>query len=227
MFKSSNHKESNGGGSPKILTPGTHRCRIVDLKLDVPPYNKESYFIVLTLEGMDMGNGFEGIAVDKNNPTLGTYRGQIASVRSGRYPLSTYEYNGKTIQRDEQMFRWINNLAKQMGVLSAMNAAGVEGDTIEEYIANTRKFLVNPELWGNFTIMGQEYFTEGYDKPNYRMFFPKAEGKMFPFVVDSEKVEQNLIKFDAAKHIIPAKKEEPSESVTSFGGQSGKSDLSL
>ena len=115
-----------------------------------------------------------------------------------------------------------------MGVLPAMNAAGVEGDTIEEYISNVRKFLVNPELWGNFTIMGQEYFTEGYDKPNYRLFFPKVEGKLFPFVVDSEKVDQNLIKFDEAKHILPAKKDDAkSEPVTSFGGQSGASDLSL
>ena len=73
MFKSSNYKESEGSSVPKILTPGTHYCRIVDVTLDISAYNKEAYFIVLKLEGVDQGDKFKGIDIDKNNPSLGSY----------------------------------------------------------------------------------------------------------------------------------------------------------
>lgn len=219
MFNSKNFNPNAGSNVPKILNPGTHYCRIADLKFDAPPYDPAAYFLVLTLEGVDRGDDFAGIAKDKQNPSLGNYRGQIANVRSGRYPFSTYTYDGRVIQRDEQIFRWVNNLAKQMGVLDRMNAEGVQAETIEEYVDAVRSYLVNEELWGHFTLAGQEYFTEGYDKPNYRMFFPKQEGKNFPYAAlegpDGQPV--NFLTFDKAKHII-VKKEE-GEAVASFGGQ--------
>lgn len=222
MFTSKNFNPNAGGNYPKIMSPGTHYCRIVDMKLDRPPYmpEKEPYFVLLTLEGVDLGNDFQGIAIDKNDPSRGNYRGQIASVRSGRYPFTTYTYNGNTIQRDDQIFRWVNNLAKQLGVLEQMNADNVEASTIEEYVDVVRRYVVNPELWAHHTIGGQEYFTEGYDKPNYRMFYPKPEGKLLPFaaVEDENGQPLNLLNFDRAKHII-VKADETAETVTEFQGQ--------
>jgi hypothetical protein len=224
MFKSSSFNPNAGSSVPKILTPGTHYCRIMEIKLDTPPYDAEAYSINLLLEGTDRGDEFQGVAIDKNRPELGTYRGQIANVRSGRYPFSTYEFQGKTIQRDDQIFRWVNNLAKQMGVLDRMNADGLQADTIEEYVSAVAKYLTDPELWGYFTIGGQEYFQEGYDKPNYRMFFPKQEGKNFPFsaLENDDRQPLNLLPFDRDKHIIADKSRSdaaPAESVSGFGGQ--------
>ena len=224
MFKASNFNPNAGSNVPKILTPGTHFCRIIEMKLDTPPYDPEAYSINLLLEGTDRGDDFQGVAIDKNRPELGTYRGQIANVRSGRYPFSTYTFQGKEIQRDEQIFRWVNNLAKQMGVLDRMNADGLEAETIEEYVAAVAKYLTDPELWGYFTIGGQEYFTEGYDKPNYRMFFPKNEGKLFPYsaLENDDRQPLNLLPFDRDKHIIADKSRAeaaPAESVSGFGGQ--------
>lgn len=223
MFKVTSFNPNAGSSVPKIMSPGTHYCRIVELKLDVPPYNKDAYSINVTLEGVDRGDDFQGIAIDKTNPTLGNYRGQIANVRSGRYPFSTYVYQGKEISRDEQIFRWVNNLAKQMGVLERMNADNVEASTIEEYVDAVKKYVTNPELWGYFTIAGQEYFTEGYDKPNYRLFFPKQEGKLFPFsaLENEERQPLNLLAYDRDKHIIVKTDESASESsIQGFGGQS-------
>lgn len=221
MFTSKSFNANAGSNVPKILTPGTHLCRIADLKLETPPYKTDSYFLVLTLEGVNRGKEFAGIAKDKNNPSLGNYEGQIANVRSGRYSFSDYTYNGKEIKRDNQIFKWVNTLAKQLGVLDAMNANNVSGDTIEEYVANVKKYITNPELWAHHTIAGQEYFTAGYDKPNYRMFYPKQEQSLFPVsaLEDQNGNPVNLIPFDAAKHIVAAKEETPSESVDSFGGQ--------
>ena len=221
MFNSKNFNPSAGSSMPKIMNPGTHYARIVDMRLDAPPYKADSYFVVLQLEGVDQGDSFVGLPIDKTNPSLGNYRGQIANVRSGRYSFSDYTYDGRQITRDEQIFRWVNNLAKQMGVLEKMNADNVEAETIEDYVAIVRRYLVNPELWGYFTIGGQEYYTEGYDRPNYRLMFPKPEGKLFPFsaLEDEDRKPANLIAYDAAKHIIAAKQDEPAEAVAGFGGQ--------
>lgn len=205
MFKSSDYKESKGSSIPKILTPGTHYCRIIDVTIDVPAYNKEASFIVLKLEGKDMGNDFKGIDIDRNNPSLGSYRGQIASVKSQQYPFSDYVYNGKPVKRDKSMFNWINQLAKAMGVFEKMNEKGVEGETIEDYIYGVRKYLIDPELWGHFTIGGAEYFNEGYSNPNYRLFFPKLQGRenLFPFSAkeDENKNPINFIHFNEKEHI--------------------------
>lgn len=222
MFKSSDFNPNAGNNVPKIINPGTHLCRVVDVKLDAPAYKKEAYFIVLTLEGPDRGPEFVGLPIDKMNPSLGNYKGQIGNVRSGRYPFSDYVYEGREISRDEQMFRWINNVAKQLGVLDAMNAGnGIQAATIEEYVDAVRKFITAPGLWAQFTVAGQEYFTEGYDRANYRLFFPKQEGKLLPYsaLEDAEGNPVNFLPYNAAKHII-VKVEEPAQTVTEFGGQS-------
>jgi hypothetical protein len=110
------------------------------------------------------------------------------------------------------MFNWINQLAKAMGVFDKMNEKGVEGDTIEDYIYGVRKYLIDPELWGHFTIGGSEYFNEGYSNPNYRLFFPKLQGKenLFPFSAseDADKNPLNFIYFDEKLHIKPADSKE-------------------
>ena len=222
-FKSADFKPATGAGIPKLLNPGTHYCRIIDITLDEPPYKKDAYFINVKLEGQDRGDDFQGIDIDKNNPSLGKYRGQVAYVKSGQYAFSTYTYEGKVIERDQQIFRWVNNLARQMGVLDKMNAKGVEADTIEDYVMEVRKYLIDPELWGHFTIAGKEYFNEGYSNPNYRLFFPKSIKLTHPFsaIEDEDKNPVDFIAFDADTHIIKdaegaAKKEEGDVEVTNF-----------
>lgn len=228
MFKSSNFNPNAGANAPKILTPGTHVCRVVDIKLDAPAYKKDAYFVVVTLEGPERPD-FVGLPIDKMNPALGNYKGQIGNVRNGRYPFSDYTYNGTEIKRDEQIFRWINNLAKQLNLFNAMNAGdGISAGTIEEYVEAVRSFIVKNSPFASFTIGGQEYFTEGYDKANYRLFFPKQEGKDFPYSVleDAEGNMVNFIQFNAEKHII-VKTEEAAAPVTEFGGQSANDMFSV
>jgi hypothetical protein len=200
-FKSNDFNANATSYVPKIMTPGTVRAKISDIKLDVPPYNKEAYSIVVTLEGEEQGGEFQGLPIDRLNPSLGNYKGQVATVRSGRYPFSDYTFQGKEVKRDQSIFKWINNLANQMGVLEKMNADNVTAETIEEYVEVCKKYLLN--TWGMFTIAGTEYFTEGYDKPNYRLFFPKQSGKLLPYsAIESENGWENLLMFNQAEHII-------------------------
>lgn len=212
MFKSSDYKEKKSSSVPKILTPGTHYCRIVDVSIETPVFNKEARFIVFKLEGKDMGDDFKGIDIDKNNPSLGYYRGQVGNVKSSQYAFTDYVANGKTLKRDQAMFNWINRFAKQMGIFEKMNEKGVEGETIEDYIYGVRKYLIDPELWGHFTIGGAEYFNEGYSVPNYRMYFPKIDyaANLYPFsaIEDANKNPTNFIYFDEKLHIKPADSKE-------------------
>lgn len=231
MFKSSDFKEKVGSnGISKIIQPGTHYCRIVDIYLDAPSYDKEAYFVAIKLEGVDRGDDFAGLDLDKNNPSLGKYRGQVGTIKSGQYPFSTYTYEGKQIQRDQQIYNWMNHLAKQMGILQAMNEKGVEGETIEEYVTEVRKYLIDPELWGYFTIAGKEYFNEGYSNPNYRLFLPKVEPRksLYPFsaLEDDDRKALNLIEYNNEVHIIlskerPTTEEQPAEEVKSFEPTTG------
>jgi hypothetical protein len=225
MFQANNFNPNAKGSSiPKVLNPGSHIARVVNVYLDEPAYQagKGTYFVNILLEGQKQEEGFEGIAIDKNNPAMGRYQGQIATVKSGRFPYSTYDFKRTdgsvvTITRDEQIFRFLMNLCMQLNVLESVQNDGVTGANIEEFVENVKPYLINK--WAFFTIAGQEYFTEGYEKPNYRLFFPKNDNKNFPFsaLKDQNGVVQNFMKFDDTKHIVAAKKEQvPAESVDSF-----------
>lgn len=222
MNFSANEYTHNTGSSSKILAPGEHYCRILEVGLSTPPWKAEAYFITLKLEGPDMGADFEGIALDKNNPAMGTHKGQIATVNSFKFPFSDYNYNGKDIMRDNQIFNWINALATQLGVFEDIQRAKINAATIEDYVAKVSPFLTNPELWATFTVAGREYYKDGYDRPNYNLYFPKKEGKNFPYTVKNDEAGNpvaGLIRYDETKHIDKAEKPATSTEVDSFGTQ--------
>ncbi len=229
-FSANEYSHNTTGGSSKILQPGEHYCRIHDLTLVSPPWNDEAYFLCLKLEGPHMGDGFDGIAVDRDNPALGTYDGQIATVNSYRYPFSTYEYQGKEIDRDQQIFNWVNALATQMGVMNDVQKSKIQAETIEEYVTAIKPFLCNPELWGTFTVAGREYYKDGYDKPNYNLFFPKKSGKLFPYTVkenaEGEPVE-NLLRYNEKEHILLAEAPATPTEVDGFGTNNSAPTLDL
>lgn len=212
MFKAASYNPDASTGVPKVFNPGSHIARIVNLSLEEPNYEagKGAYFVNVLLEGQPEDEGFEGILIDKNNTALGRYQGKIATVKSGRYPFSNFTYQGKEITRDEQMFRFIMNLVTQLGALEALQNEDIDGANIEEYFENVKPFLIN--RWGYFTIAGQEYFTEGYERPNYRLFFPKSKSKLHAFsAIKNEAGEViQFLKFDPIEHIVPALKKDAS-----------------
>lgn len=230
MFKAT---EASTGGSSKIIQPGGRLCRIVDVTIETPPYDANNRQIILTLEGVDMGDGFEGVDVDKENPSLGKYRGQVAKVKHDMYDIKDFEWQGDTIAKETQIFNWFNRLARKLGVLSEMNSNNVSGETIEEYIDNAKKYLISPDRWALFTIAGKEYYTEGYDKPNYRLFLAsksmldkedrvKYKNKDAFVLSDDDKSISDLendpgyIKFDPEIHIIKAKQPEAATEIDAF-----------
>lgn len=202
-------KKFSENSRSKILRPGTHYARIVDIRIDVPAYNKDAMSLVFILEGPELPD-FVGAVKNKLNPSEGNYKGQIAYVKSGKYPFSEYTYKGNVYPRDPQIFRFINNLAQGLGVLDKMVEDGIGGETIEEYIYNASKYIIDEELYAYFTIGGKEEKSAEYGL-NYRMYFPKSEKTssgvyLQPFFkaeagLKDEHLKDNMIIFDDAKHI--------------------------
>src|SRR5690606_35260024 len=109
------------------------------------------------------------------------------------------------------------NLATQLGVLEAIKKDQIKAASIEEYVDKVKPYFIGK--WGMFTVGGQEYYTEGYSRPNYRLFFPKVEQGNFPFsaLKDEKGNVIKLIPFNEEQHIVVAKKDTPAEaSVDSF-----------
>jgi hypothetical protein len=226
MFDPKNHVESAANSNiPKILDPGQHYARIVDLYLDIPPYDKKAYNIMVMLEGLPQPEGFEGLDIDSNNPSMGKFKGQVARVRSGKFSFSDFTtQKGEFISRDEQMFRWLNFLATGMGVWDKVVKSGKTASTIEDYAEVIASFVVDPELWGFFTVAGQEY-TNGKGYKAWRLFFPKGSGKAHPFAYasDPEAEPMNFIAYDKGEHLEFEKPKAGGQtggaSVSGFGGQ--------
>jgi len=214
-FSLNDFNPAEGNYVSKILLPGTHKCRIIDLKLERPPYDKDQYNLIFVLEGPEIGDGFEGIQVDRNNPARGNYKGQIASVRSGQFGFKDWVYKGKNILRDESIQTYLGSFLTQMGILDKFQSLKIECLTIEDLVAAVKSFVCKPDFWMYFTIGGQKYFKDGSDFPNYSLYLPKrVEGK-YAYAMTQD--NPNFFTFNEAVHIYEKKvSEDASETVSEF-----------
>jgi len=203
MGFSANDYTPSTGGTSKVLEPGTHLCRIVDVNLQAPSYKPQSYFVTLILEGQPEGGNFVGVARDKNNPALGNYEGKMAYVSNGPYSFDDWTPKGKdVITRDEQIFTYLMNVARNLGLDAKLKADKFEAATIEEFAKGIKKYICN--VWGYFTIAGKQVWKAEYDKPNYNLFLAKYDRK--PSIALEE---ANVLPFNEEVHIIKTEKGTP------------------
>jgi hypothetical protein len=226
MFSSKNADEKVKGSSiPKIIQPGNVIARVLDMTLEVPPYDSNAFNLILSIETKPIGEGFEGLPIDKDVPDLGTYQGQIAKVLTQQYSYSDYtNKEGKTTTKEDMIFRWLWSFAKEIKVADILREKDISGDTIQEYLENAKAYLIDKDRWIHWCIGGSEYENKaGYTQ--YRLFVVKYEKNKSGFELYQEGVQPTrLIKFDESVHI---KKKKPSDDVTSFSGRDGSSDLDL
>ena len=226
MFSSKDADKKVGGTSiPKVIQPGNVVARVLDITLDVPPYDSSAYNVVLTLETAPLGEGFEGLPINKDAPEMGNYEGQVARVQTQQYSYSDYtNKEGKTTLKEDMIFKWLWTFAKEIGASKDLIANNVEGSNIQEYVENAKKYLVGKDRWIHWCIGGSEYENKaGYTQ--YRLFIVKPEKNKYGYQLEvpGEKPSK-LIDFNEALHI---KKKKSSESVDSFEGKDASSDLDL
>src|SRR5690348_3276608 len=125
-------------GLPKSLQPGNHVAKINNITLE-EGFDGGSYFVLLHLEGEDLGQGFEGFLVNKENPNGPRYKGQTGRVKLTPYAFSSGEHNGHKFDRDLSILGALKNLAIALGKQQELNQ--IESKTIEQYIPLATKVL--------------------------------------------------------------------------------------
>ena len=221
--KEAAEKMSGSGSISKVIQPGNVIAKVLDIKLDVPPYDSSAYNIVLTLETEPI-EGFQGLAIDKDNPELGNYKGQVARVQTQQYSYNDYtSKEGKVTKKEDMIFKWLWNFAKEVGASEKLIADDIQADSIEDYLDAAKKYLIDPDKYIHFCIAGSEYENKaGYTQ--YRLFIAKPEKSKLGYeLYKAGEAPSKLLKFDEATHI----KRKKTEKVDSFEGKDANDDLSL
>lgn len=208
----------SSGNLSKTFKPGNLLAKVNSITLEEDRFKPEAngLFINLNLEGVDLGEGFEGFFIDPNDQSKGRHKGQVGKVRvgtvsktGGLFSFQDGQIADRAINRDQEILKFVASLAKAMGKLDEINA--IEADTIEEYIPKASNVL-SGDNFIHWTIAGSEWEKNGY--PQYNLFLAKSDFKAKKYAFSSS--EEDLLKFDEAVHIIRKKKAAP---VDEFAGQ--------
>jgi len=192
--------EDLGGGSsslPKTINPGNKVLKINSLELEDFKFISGAYHLILHVETEPI-DGFEGFAIDKDNPEKGHYAGQIGRVKASQYAFADGETkSGIKIQRDRSILIFLQNFCKTLGINEWMQAQHNKHETIEDFIAAFNKTAPFKDKYLEFCIAGKEYVGKtGYT--NYDMWLPKAENGKYAF---GEVEEGKVIRYDEQKHL--------------------------
>jgi hypothetical protein len=192
--------EDLGGGSsslPKTINPGNKVLKINSLELEQFRFINDAYHLILHVETEPIP-GFEGFAINKDNPEKGHYKGQIGRVKASQYAFADGETkSGIKIQRDRSILIFLQNFCKTLGINEWMQAQHNKHENIEDFISAFNKTAPFKDKYLEFCIAGKEYMGKtGYT--NFDMWLPKAENGKYAF---GEVEEGKVIKYDEAKHL--------------------------
>jgi len=200
---------TGGSGLPKTISPGNKVLKINNVELEEFKFIDNAYHLILHVETEPI-EGFEGFALDKDNPDRGHFAGQIGRIKASQYAFADGETKtGIKIQRDRSILIFLQNLCKTMGINEWMQAQHNKHNTIEDFVDAFNQTAPIKDKYLEFCIAGKEYVGKtGYT--NYDMWLPKAEKGKYAF---GEVEEGKVIRYDESKHL---KKLETTE-VSKFG----------
>ena len=196
-------KGTGGGtGVSKLIEPGNTAAMIHKFELDQPSFlaKDNGYYLVLHLEGPDMGPEFEGFFIDKDNESLGRHKGKVGKVKANQYPFKDgVTKSGVPVFRDNDIIKAIRNLLREMDEEEWLDKKDGEFDTIEELVEalNNDKPFAGKML--NFCVAGRQYIKQnGY--PANDCYLPKWSKFALPFESITASPSK-LAKFDPEIHV--------------------------
>lgn len=175
-------------GLPKTISPGNHILKINSVTLDEFKFIDNAYHLMLHVETKPIEN-FEGFSIDRNNPELGKYEGQIGRVKASQYAFADGETkSGIKIHRDRSILIFLQNLCKSLGINEWMSEQHNQHETIEDFVKAFNDTAPYKDKYLEFCVAGKEYVGKtGYT--NYDMWLPKAQNGRYAFGdVDNGKV---------------------------------------
>jgi len=201
-----------GGGLSKTIKPGNITAKINDIQLEDFKFIEGAVHVVLNLETEPI-EGFEGFFIDKDNPDLGHYQGQIGKVQASQYAFADgTTKSGIKIERDKNVLIFLKKVCAALGKDEWFLSQNNKHNTIHEFIDAFNRDKVSKDIFLDFCVAGKEYENKnGYTA--YNLFLPKNNTGTYVFgEINSPKV----MVFAENNHIIKMAK--PVEvSVESFG----------
>jgi len=206
---------TTGGSSvPKVIQPGNNDITVLNIKLEPARFKEGGYDIILNVEGPDMGDGFDGFWIDKDNQALGRHKGQVGRIRATEYPYADgTTKSGVEVSRDKELLRFLQTFCKETHSLGWFSEQDNKHETIESLFEalNNDKPFADKVL--RMCVGGKEYVNrEGYT--NYDLYLPKYNRGQVPFeAIEVEEATSKVIPFDEQIHV----KKRKVENVSSFG----------
>lgn len=194
-----------GSSISKKLEPGSHTCSIVGIKLQKNLFDKKRVdpeYLMLILEGPDLGASFEGFLIDKDAPEKGAHKGQVAWVKASEWAFS----DGKTktgveIKKEDDILRYIKHICQQTGCEKWFDKQDKKHDTIQDFVACMDKEKPFKDKLVNVCIAGRQY-KDKKDYLQWDLHLPKFYGKYIPLEDASVAPEDSrLIQFNESLHV--------------------------
>ena len=163
MFKTEG-QDVKGGGLGKSFEPGVVLAHIYSAQVRTAKTGSKS--LELTLEGPAIP-GFEGWAIDRENPEGAKYKGQTARVSATIY---TNEYNSDDVNKNEILSKLLV-ISNELGLRKKIDALSKDGGitSIEQWVEAAVNILKGNDLY--FFIAGKEDEYNG--KVIVRLSLPK------------------------------------------------------
>ena len=202
-LKTKDIKAQGEGGLSKTLRPGNETCKLNGITLEENKYKENSVYIMLHLEGPDLGEDFQGFWLNKDDQSLGRHKGQVGKVKSSEWAFADAETkSGVKISRDAEMLKFIKNLCIELDCVKWLDSQDDKHDTIESLIEafNNDKPFEGKTI--NFCLAGKEY-TNNAGYKGYDLYLPKYSKAGSAF-------GKKVAKYDPKEH-LKLKKETPLE----------------
>ncbi len=171
MSLSTKDVSAGGQGPSKLIEPGNIMATISKIELDQPSFlvKDAGYYLVLHLEGPNLGEEFEGFFIDKDNESLGRHKGQVGRVKYSKWPFKDGETkSGIQITRDIEIMKAIKQLGIRLGddtdnwfieqddkfetiedLITAVNESGLYFKTPLNYCVASRQYMKQNGYTGN------------------------------------------------------------------------------
>lgn len=217
MLSTKDIKTEGGSSIPKTLQPGNHTVTIYKVSLEEFKFKPGGLHVMLHVVGPDMGDDFEGFWVDKNDESLGRFKGQVGRVKASEWAFADgTTKSGIVVNRNNDMLKFLKTLCVEIGAVEWLDQQDGKHATIESLFEafDNEKLFANKEL--NVCIGGKEYLNkEGYT--NFDLFFPRAGKQGVPFEAVGKKISK-VATFDDKEHV----RRKSVEEVKSFGADSNE-----
>lgn len=197
------------GKTSKSIKPGNINAKINEITLQPLKSDPNSCYLILHLEGEDLGSDFEGFMYDKDKPNLGRAKGQVGKVRYSPYPHKDgVSRAGKPRVKADEILRSLTELSEVAGKRNQLNE--IEATTIEDFVKQASRILSGGQFY-HWCIGGSAYLKDdGYKE--FSLSLAKNE-KGFRAYETVDTFPSKVMVFDYAKHVEDKTEAQTAESA--------------